>query len=745
MIDESGGKAMMETAHIEVKGMHCAACSSRIEKSVSKIDGVKNVNINLTTEKGYVSFEKNRTDLSEIIEKINKIGFEAKEIIMNSSSPSEYSYTEIKRLQWKFIFSALLTIPMAWAMFAHFQWASFIPVPALFIHPLFQFALTIPIQFFIGAEFYARAWSALRNRSANMDVLVVLSTSAAFFYSHYLTFTSIGMDHLGKPTDLFYETSAFIITFILLGKWLEAKTKLRTTEAIKKLYQLQMKTATLFIEGKETTIPVEQIIPGVLILLKPGERVPIDGQVIDGQSVIDESLLTGESKPVEKDIGHEVYAGTINQNGLLKIQATKKNSETTLSQIIRIVEEAQASKPPIQYIADQLTAIFVPIVIFIAAVTFTAWYVLFQPGDLKDALERMIAVLIIACPCALGLATPTSVMVGSGRAAQLGILFKEGKFLELLGKNTIIVFDKTGTITKGEPHVTDIYSEHLSLRVFLETVGAVESTSDHPIAKAIVQRAKEDIAIFPSVAQAITMPGYGVRATVNNQDVVIASPVYYKRKGILLPPKISSLVTKLEQEGKSVMIAFIRSEFAGLIAVADEVKSTSAEAVSRLKRLGLDIIMLTGDNRSTAIAVGKKVGISKLRAEVMPQQKAEIIRSLQKKGNKVIMVGDGINDAPALAVSDVGIALGTGADVAIESGDMTIMKEDLNRVVDAILISKKTMTNIKQNFLWAFLYNIAMIPLAMLGYLAPWIAGAAMAFSSVSVVLNSLRLKKIKL
>ncbi|MEH7523592.1 heavy metal translocating P-type ATPase [Bacillus sp. JJ1503] len=735
---------MIETAHIEVKGMHCAACTTRIEKSVSKIDGVTDISVNLTTEKGRVSFEKNRTSVSDIIQKINKIGFEAKEVSQNRSSEQNKNI-EIRRLQWKFVFSALLTLPMAWAMFAHFHWASFIKVPDLFIHPLFQFAITIPIQFFIGAEFYERAWKALRNRSANMDVLVVLSTSAAFFYSHYLTFTTLKTYHQAQPVDLFYETSAFIITFILLGKLLEAKTKLRTTEAIKKLYQLQMKTATVYINGREENRLIEQIVPGDIIVLRPGEKVPIDGQVIDGHSVMDESLLTGESIHVEKNIGNDVYAGTINQNGLLKIRATKRNPDTALSQIIRIVEEAQASKAPIQYIADHITALFVPIVIAIASVTFAAWYSLFQPGDLKEALEKTIAVLIIACPCALGLATPTSVMVGSGRAAQLGILFKEGRFLELLGKNNIIVFDKTGTITKGQPHVTDIYSEYLSIRAFLETVGAVESISDHPIAKAIVQRAKREISIFPSVSQVLSIPGYGIRATVNNQKVVIASPAYFKRNDISIPPKSATLVTKLEQEGKTVMIAFIDSQFSGIIAVADEIKSTSVKAVTRLKKMGLEVIMLTGDNRHTAMAVGKKAGIHKLRAEVMPQHKAEIIQTLQQKGNKVIMVGDGINDAPALAVADVGIALGTGSDVAIESGDMTIIKDDLNRVVDAILISKKTMTNIKQNFLWAFLYNIMMIPLAMLGYMAPWLAGAAMAFSSLSVVLNSLRLKRVRL
>ncbi|ETI67234.1 heavy metal translocating P-type ATPase [Neobacillus vireti] len=735
---------MVETAHIEVRGMHCAACTSRIERSVSKIDGVTDIIINLTTERGRISFHKNRTSMSEIIDKINKIGFEAKEISKTTAPLDDDKNKEIKRLQWKFIWSAFLTLPLAWAMFAHFHWLS-IQVPELFTQPFFQFAITIPIQFFIGAEFYDRAWKALRNRSFSMDVLVVLSTSAAFFYSHYLMFTNINIVNPRQQVNLFYDTSAFIITFILLGKLLEAKTKVRTTEALKKLYQLQTKTATLVVNGKETNIQAAQILPGDVIILKPGEKVPIDGQVIEGNSIMDESLLTGESIPVEKHIGNIVYAGTINQNGLLKVKATKRNSDTSLSQIIRIVEEAQASKAPIQYIADKITAIFVPIVIIIAVITFAAWYTFFQPGSMSEALEKAIAVLIIACPCALGLATPTSVMVGTGRASQLGILFKEGKYLELLGKNNVIVFDKTGTITKGEPKVTNIYSEHLRIPDFLAVIGAVENTMDHPIAKAIVQEAKRYLPLLPSASQVTSMPGYGIQATVDNKKITIASPKYYKGKTMSLSIKAEGLVTKLEQEGKTVMIAFIDSRFAGILAVADEMKASSIVAVSRLKQMGFETIMLTGDNRSTAAAIGKKVGIHKLRAEVMPQHKAEIIQQLQQKGNKVIMVGDGINDAPALAVADVGIAIGTGSDVAIESADMTILNDDLNRVVDAILISKKTMTNIKQNFLWAFLYNIMMIPLAMIGFLAPWIAGAAMAFSSVSVVLNALRLKKIKI
>ncbi|WP_099157848.1 heavy metal translocating P-type ATPase [Virgibacillus ndiopensis] len=736
---------MQETSYLNVKGMYCAACASRIEKVVSRIDGVHEINVNLTTEKGRVSFNKNRTSISDIINKINKIGYEAKIIIQDNTQSELDKHKAIRILHWKFILSALFTFPLAWAMFAHFKWASFIKVPELFTHPLFQLALTIPIQFIIGFQFYERAWKALKSGSANMDVLVVLSTSAAFFYSHYLTFTSMQTINHPQSIVLYYETSAFIITFILLGKLLEAKTKMRTTEAIKKLYQLQTKTATLFAEGKEIKASVDRLLPGDTIILKPGEKIPIDGQVIQGNSMIDESLLTGESTPVEKFPGKNVYAGTFNQNGLLKINVTKRDSETTLSQIIRIVEEAQSSKAPIQHIADKITSVFVPIVIVIALITFMAWYTIFLPGNFNEALEKVIAVLIIACPCALGLATPTSVMVGSGRAAQLGILFKEGKFLELLGRCDTVILDKTGTLTRGMPQVTDIYVDHLSENAFLEIIGAVETGSEHPIARAIVDKTKTKVRLLPEAMHVSALPGYGVKGNVNGMNVVLANQKYFKKENVPLPLRVENIIMELENNGKTVMIAFLDSRFAGIVAVADDVKPSSSIAVSRLKQIGLHIVMLTGDNRNSGKTVARKVGIAEFQAEVTPQDKAAIITNYQQNGNRVVMVGDGINDAPALAISDIGVAMGTGSEIAIESGDVTIIKGNLNRLVDAITISKKTMTNIKQNFLWAFLYNFVMIPFAMLGFLAPWLAGAAMAFSSVSVVLNSLRLKRARI
>ncbi len=729
-----------ETTHLAVEGMYCSACVTRIERVVSRMDGVEQVSINLATETGRVTFDNNKTTTASIIKRIDQIGFKAKAAV-----PRGERTNNERTLKWNFICALLLTFPLAWAMLSHFRWAEFIYIPPILSNPFFQFIITFPIQFVIGYQFYERAWKAIRNGLANMDVLVVLSTSAAFFYSHYVTFTTPNFFYTTESAVLFYETSAFIITFILLGKLLEANTKSRTAEALEKLYRVQTKTATLYRDGTEVSVEVEHLTPGDVIIVKPGEKVPIDGQVIEGSSMIDEALLTGESIPIEKYEGASVYAGTVNQNGLLKVKVTKKESETALSNIITIVEEAQNSKAPIQHIADKITGIFVPIVIMIAVVTFIAWYFIFQPGHFSGALGKVIAVLIIACPCALGLATPTSIMVGSGRAAQKGILFKEGRFLELLEKSHYILLDKTGTITSGVPKVTNIFVDRWRTQSFLEIVGAVEQTSDHPVAKAVVNYTKRKVDVFPEATQVENVPGYGIKAVVNHFDVIIASSTYYKNNEIRLPKKALELEEKLKQDGKTIMIVSIDHHFAGLIAVVDEIKTASTTAITRLKQMGHKLILLTGDHKKSGLAVARKVGIEHVYTECTPSDKASIIKQLQKKGNQVVMVGDGINDAPALAVADIGVALGTGSDVAIESGDITIIKGDLNRLVDAIQMSKKTMINIRQNFIWAFLYNVIMIPFAMFGILVPWLAGAAMAFSSVSVVLNSLRLKRVKL
>ncbi|WP_240376740.1 heavy metal translocating P-type ATPase [Bacillus piscicola] len=734
-----------QTIALEITGMHCAACAARIEKVVSKMEGVTTVSVNLATEKGRVTFNKSQTSLADILNKIQKIGFHAAPTPSTKEYASAQKQNEIRKLQLSFICAALLSFPLIWAMFAHFTWASFITVPGLFTNPLFQLVLAFPIQFFIGFPFYKSAWSALKNKSANMDVLVVLSTSAAFFYSHYLTFSSIKDPHRFYSLDLFYETSALIITFILLGKVMEAKTKRKTTESMKKLYQLQTNTASLYESGKERKVPITSIVPGNIVLVKPGEKIPIDGYVIEGSSTLDESLLTGESFPVAKTYRDPVYAGTLNHNGLLKVKAVTSDADTALSRVIRIVEDAQASKAPIQRIADQITGWFVPIVVLLAMVTFAAWYTVWEPGEFHEALEHTIAVLIIACPCALGLATPTSIMVGSGRAATRGILFKEGQFIEVLNKSNVVVLDKTGTITEGEPQVTNVYAEHYRESEFLKIIAAAEKGSSHPLAHAILTKAGEKIFTLPEASHVLSMPGYGIKAFVNGKSVIVANARYFHKQKLPLPSHARELIRHLEREGKTVMIATFDDRFAGIVAVSDQVKPASPPAINRLQQMGLEVIMLTGDNEVTAAAIAQKTGIRQVEANRTPQEKAALIQQLQKAGRKVVMVGDGINDAPALTTADIGIALGTGADVAMEAADVTVMKGDLNRVVDAITTSQATTTNMKQNFVWAFLYNMISIPFAALGFLAPWLAGAAMACSSVSVVVNSLRLQKMKL
>lgn len=728
-----------EILELQIGGMHCSACPVRIERVVSKLAGVLKVQVNLTTEKALVHIQPGKIDLPQIVHAIENIGFTATRVMKNRSDVYEKSIEDVV-LKRNFMLAVILTIPLAWANLIHFEWASNLYIPSILLHPFSQLALAIPIQFIIGFPFYERAWKAIKSGYANMDVLIVLSTSAAFFYSHYLTFTSIETIEKGEPMVLYYETSAFIITFILLGRLLEARTKTRTTKAIKDLYYLQTETAFIEINGEEQKARVDSLTYGDIIVVKPGDKLPIDGNVIQGSSTIDESLLTGESLPTEKNIGHAVYAGTMNIGGVLKIQVTKQESETVLSQIIRIVEDAQLSKPPIQRIADRVVQVFVPVVIVIAAVTFVLSYLMLQPGEFSAALEKVIAVLIIACPCALGLATPTSIMVGSGRAAQLGILFKEGAILELLGKYKTIIVDKTGTLTKGKPSVTDLYVKDFSRQEFLAMVGAIEKTSNHPVAQAIIHEAESIKRPIHEADHVQSIPGHGLTGMVNHKEVMIVNRTYVQESSMHLPFEAREVITTLENEGKTVMIVFIESLFAGIIAVTDALKPSAKEVMKQMKQMDVHISMLTGDNIHVANQVAKEVGIKHVQAEVTPQEKSAIIQDIQQNGTGVIMIGDGMNDAPALAVADIGIALGTGSDITIESGDVTIMKGDLQKVIQAMTISQQTMRNIKQNLGWSFLYNVVMIPFAMFGLLAPWIAAAAMALSSVSVVLNSLRL-----
>jgi P-type Cu+ transporter len=741
-IEDLGYAVVSEKAELELLGMTCAACSGRIEKGLNKLPGVKHAVVNLALETGTVEFNPEQVSVQDMIKKVENLGYQAKVKTDKDHEIEGYREKEIEKQKGKFIFSLILSIPLFWSMVGHFEFTSFIYVPDMFMNPWVQLALAAPVQFFIGKQFYVGAYKALKNKSANMDVLVALGTSAAFFYSLYQSLLSIGSD--GHTVELYYETSAILITLIILGKLFEARAKGRSSEAIKKLMGLQAKTATVLREGEEIEIPLEEVIAGDIIYVKPGEKIPVDGEIIEGQSALDESMLTGESVPVDKTAGDTVIGSTLNKNGFLKIEATKVGKDTALSQIIKVVEEAQGSKAPIQRMADKISGIFVPIVVSIAVVTFLVWYIWVSPGNFAEALEKLIAVLVIACPCALGLATPTSIMAGSGRAAEYGVLFKGGEHLELTHEITTVVLDKTGTVTHGKPVLTDVVTEgHVEERTFLQLVGSAEKQSEHPLAEAIVKGIKDKgITLFnPQEFEAI--PGYGIKAKVEGKNILIGTRRLMEKYDINVQSAKLEMET-LEENGKTAMLVAVDGKYAGIAAVADTIKETSRNAINRLKQLGIEVIMITGDNKRTAQAIAEEVGIDFAIAEVLPEGKAEEVKKLQNQGKKVAMVGDGINDAPALAVADIGMAIGTGTDVAMEAADITLMRGDLNSIADAILMSKKTIRNIKQNLFWAFAYNTLGIPVAALGFLAPWLAGAAMAFSSVSVVLNALRLQRVK-
>lgn len=741
-IRDLGYDVVTEKAEFDITGMTCAACSTRIEKGLNKLDGVVKANVNLALEKATVEYNGTALTTNDIIKKVDKLGYGAR-VKEEAKETSDYRQKEIKKQTNKFIFSAILSLPLLWAMVGHFTFTSFIWVPELFMNPWFQLALATPVQFFIGGQFYIGAYKALKNKSANMDVLVALGTSAAYFYSLYLSIMSISMGT--HSLELYYETSAVLITLIILGKLFEAKAKGRSSEAIKKLMGLQAKTATVERNGQELVIPLEEVVVGDILYIKPGEKIPVDGKIIEGNSAIDESMLTGESVPVDKTIGDETIGATLNKNGFLKVEAKKVGKDTALAQIIKVVEEAQGSKAPIQRLADKISGVFVPIVVGIAVITFIIWFVWAAPGDFAESLEKMIAVLVIACPCALGLATPTSIMAGSGRAAEYGILFKGGEHLEMTHRITTVVLDKTGTVTNGTPVLTDVITtETIEEEELLSLIGSAEKQSEHPLAQAIVQGIKDKGIHFKDVTEFEAIPGFGIKAVVGGKELLIGTRKLMTKYNVEAASAFEKM-NELERAGKTAMLTAINGQYAGTVAVADTIKETSKSAINRLKDMGLEVIMITGDNQQTALAIAKQAGIENVIAEVLPEGKAAEIKQLQTQGKKVAMVGDGINDAPALAVADIGMAIGTGTDVAMEAADITLIRGDLNSIADAIFMSKKTITNIKQNLFWALAYNSLGIPFAALGFLAPWLAGAAMAFSSVSVVLNALRLQKVKL
>jgi len=743
-IEKLGYGTVKEVAEFQLEGMTCAACANRIEKGLAKLPGVTNATVNFALETARVEYSPEEVSVAEMENKVKQLGYKAIVKQENAAqNAGDHRQKEIQRQRRKLIVSAILSLPLLWSMVGHFRFTSWIFVPELFMNPWFQLILATPVQFIIGRHFYTGAYKALRNGSANMDVLVALGTSAAYFYSLYLTLDWYAMGgNIHHGPEMYYETSAILITLVIMGKLFEALAKGRTSEAIKTLMGLQAKTALVVRDGHEITIPVEEVLVGDIVLVRPGDKVPVDGVVLEGVSSVDESMLTGESIPVEKNAGDPVIGATINKNGMLRIQATKVGKETALAQIVKVVEEAQGSKAPIQRVADRISGIFVPIVVAIAAVTFVIWYFAVTPGDVAGALEKAIAVLVIACPCALGLATPTSIMAGSGRAAEYGILFKGGEHLEQTHKVNAIILDKTGTVTKGKPELTDILAAGDETE-FLRLVGAAEKSSEHPLAEAIVIGIRERGIDIPEPQAFEAIPGYGILTVVEGKEILIGTRRLMETYEVDASEAYDDMI-RLEQAGKTAMIAAIDRRYAGIVAVADTIKETSKAAVSRLKEMGIQVIMITGDNERTAKAIAAQVGIDHVLAEVLPEGKAEEVKKLQAKGLTVAMVGDGINDAPALATADIGMAIGTGTDVAMEAADVTLMRGDLSSIPDAIYMSRKTMANIKQNLFWALGYNTLGIPIAAIGFLAPWVAGAAMALSSVSVVLNALRLQRVK-
>ncbi len=727
-IEKTGYKVPTRNVKLKVEGMTCAACSARVEKALNKIDEVKNANVNLTMEKATIEIYEGAIEVTELIRVIERAGYKAFEENKKDEEDSKKREKEINHLRRLFIASVILSIPLLSTMFFHMA-----GIHTILDNGYVQLALATPVQFIIGYRFYKGAYHSLKGGGANMDVLVALGTSSAYFYSLYNLIVGV--------KEYYFEASAVIITLILLGKMLEAIAKGRTSEAIKKLMNLQAKTARVIRDGKELDIPVEEVVVGDIVVVRPGEKIPVDGVVIEGNSSVDESMLTGESIPVDKKEGDEVIGATINKHGTFKFKATKIGKDTVLSQIIKLVEEAQGSKAPVQRLADKVAGIFVPAVIGIAVLTFVIWY--FVNGDFANALINAVAVLVIACPCALGLATPTAIMVGTGKGAENGILIKGGEYLEKAHQINTLVFDKTGTITKGEPEVTDIISFNKSKEDILKFAAIAEKASEHPLGQAIVKKGEESGIKLIDPERFNAIPGHGIFAVVEGNEIYLGNRKLMKDKNIDIKD-IEDEIVNLENQGKTAMILSVNGRVEGIIAVADTVKEHSREAIKELKSMGIEVYMITGDNERTAKAIAREVGIENVIAEVLPEHKAQEVEKLKAQGKKVGMVGDGINDAPALAKADIGFAIGTGTDVAIEAADITLMKGDLRGIVLAIRLSRKTMRTIKQNLFWAFFYNTAGIPLAALGFLNPMIAGAAMAFSSVSVVSNSLRLKRFK-